>query len=89
MPITEKDKYVIIYLHEKGFTNTYITKELDISHETVKRWIDRYYETNNIDRKSGSGRSRITSEIEDKIITECFKNDKYQYVPEIKKKLMI
>ena len=86
VPISDKNKYVIVYLHEKGFTNLRIAEELKINRSTVKTWIDRYNEQNNINRKIGSGRPRKTNKEDDKIIVECFKKDKYQSTAEIKKK---
>lgn len=89
MQLSEKNKYIINYLHEKGRTNVSIAKELNINRETVKRWIDRYNEQQNIDRKIGSGRLRKTTEQDDKIIIQCFKENKYQIAHEIKKKSLI
>lgn len=56
------DKTKLIYLHGKGLKPFQIAKELGCHQNTVSRWIQRFVETGNLDRKKGSGRKRILSE---------------------------
>ena len=42
-----------------GITNIQIANDLKITRITVAKWIKKYKEDNNIDRKIGSGRKKI------------------------------
>lgn len=87
MPLTDKHKYEIIVLHERGYTNLSIAKELKINRRTVERWIKRYKKTNTVTRKSGSGRNNKTTEKEDDKMINLLRDNKYLTSVDIQKKL--
>ena len=57
--LTEKQKYEIIIKHEMNISNSQIAKEMSITRPTVIKWIKRYNEEENVNRKIGSGRKKI------------------------------
>ena len=54
-----------------------ITKYLNISSHTVKKWIDRYKNTGDVKDKDRRGKGKITSPEEDKLILSLFSNNEY------------
>lgn len=61
--LSEKMKYAIINYYEIGYNSQKIADLLKININTVYKWINRYKQTNEIERKSGSGRkTEITNE---------------------------
>jgi transposase len=49
----KKQKHEIIIKHEMGFSIREIANEMKINKNSVTRWLDRYNENNNVDRKKG------------------------------------
>lgn len=45
MQLREKQKYEIIFLYERNYTNIKISKEFNINKNTVTKWIERYKNT--------------------------------------------
>jgi hypothetical protein len=77
MPLSEKQKYEIIVLRERGYTNLSIATELKINRHTVRRWISRYNKTNTVERQIGSGRNKKTTDKEDYKIVQILKENRY------------
>ena len=48
MRLSEFDKSKILHLHMDGFTNTEISKKLNVTLKTISLWINRYYNNGNI-----------------------------------------
>ncbi len=61
----------IITLSNRGVSNKQISRELGISMATVRLWINRFIETDDIKRKQGSGGHRITTPAEDQRILDA------------------
>lgn len=78
MTLTLKQKYYIIFNHEKGYTSTYIAKEMKINRKTVDKWIKQYKLDENLERKKRSGNLRKTNDMEDTKIIDYVK--KYKYI---------
>ena len=87
MQLSEKQKYEIIILREHGNKINDIANYMKINRTTVLRWIRNYEKNNNIQRKSGSGRNKITSIENDNLIVEIVKKDNDLSIKEIKNKL--
>jgi len=87
MTLTEKQKYEIIILHEKEYTNLSIATELKINRHTVRRWISRYNNTNTVERQIGSGRNKKTTEKEDKKMVQILKENNFFTSIDIKNRL--
>ena len=63
----------IITLSNRHVSNGEISRELGISKRTVRRWIARYEETGDIQRKEGSGRPRSTTPPENQRIVDVIR----------------
>jgi len=58
--LTEKQKYEIIFRSEiNSDSSRKISQDMKINRITVTKWLDKYNNENNIDRKVGSGRKKI------------------------------
>ena len=75
--VTEAIKQSIITLRDAGFTNYAIAKQLNIDKNTVARWIRRYNENQNLERKPGQGRKRKTDVYIDRIICRAVRNNRF------------
>lgn len=58
MPLTEKQKYELVILHEQKYTNPLIAEKMSINIKTVVKWINKYNTDKNVNRSIGSGRKK-------------------------------
>ena len=84
MQLTIKQKYEIIVLREEGYKINEISDKMNINRKTVMKWINNYQKNNDIKRKEGSGRKKITSLKVDELIIDIIKKDNDLSVKEIK-----
>ena len=60
-----------------GVSREEMTRRLDRDYRTIQRWADRYEDTGKMERKSGSGRPRKTTESDDRfLVVQCKRNRK-------------
>ncbi|XP_050705710.1 uncharacterized protein LOC126991058 [Eriocheir sinensis] len=84
MATSQKTRSSIIALHEVGFSNGYIARELGVSKPTVVRWIQRYIETGDTKHKLGAGRPRCTTPAQDAAIANIIDNAPFTTAPAIR-----
>ena len=58
----------IVSLTQAGLSLNAISRQLGVSPATVSRWQNRFQETNDVQRKTESGRPQITTLLQDKIV---------------------
>lgn len=87
MKLSTKKKYEIVILKEQGNTITNIARNMNISRESVYRWLERYETDEELERKIGSGRPKITTINEDTKVLDILKTNKNLKAASIKKKL--
>ena len=79
MAPTIQRRWEIVFLnkHEYGpkWNFSKISKYLDIDRNIVKKWIDRYEETGDVQDLEGGGRKKSTLAREDSMIVQLFEND--------------
>lgn len=74
------DKIRLFFLHGKGLKPSAIAKDLGCHQSTVQRWIDRFNQDGNVNRKNGSGRKRKLNEDQvKKLEKELNKNGEISY----------
>lgn len=84
MQLTDKEKYQIIILREEQYKINEIATKMNINRKTVMKWINSYEKNNNIERKEGSGRKKITLREDDEFIIDVIKKDNDLSIGEIK-----
>ena len=82
--LSNKQKYEIIVRHELGYAIRKIAYDMRINKDTVRIWLKRYRENNNIKRKNGSGRKKKTTTKEDQIIINKITENKSLTAEDIK-----
>ena len=87
MPLTDHQKHEIIVRYDDGMTIIDISTKLGTSRPTVRSWVKRYNETNNLDRKKGSGRKKIVQDVIINVIRDTFNENKYMSAKDINVKL--
>ena len=85
--LTDKQKYEIIILREQKYKINDIADKIGINRKTVMLWINSYSKNNNIERKKGSGRKKITSIDEDDYIIDIIENNNDFSLSDIKNTL--
>lgn len=56
--LSDMDKMRIIINYENGLSMREIAEKMNISKNTVSKWITEYKKTNKFERKQGSGRKK-------------------------------
>lgn len=74
--LEEEQKYEIIVKYKDGYTIDQIANHMKINKNTVVRWLKRYIEKNNIERKIRTGKKCTTIEQDNKILKIAEDNDK-------------
>ena len=82
--LTDKQKYEIIVLREQNYKINEIADKMNINRKTVMNWINNYEKNDNVDRKKGSGRKRITSNEDDICIVDIIENNNDLCLSDIK-----
>ncbi|CAF0974193.1 unnamed protein product [Brachionus calyciflorus] len=62
IPISKEDRIKAVFLHQKGKSYSEIGNELNKSKSCIKTIIDRYNKTKPYDDRPRSGRTRISTE---------------------------
>ena len=65
MNLSAHTRSSIIALHEAGFSNGEIARDVGVHKNTVARWIQRHEETGDTLHKRGAGRPRCTTPAQD------------------------
>ena len=69
-PLAIKDRWMIVSLHRLGRSTEEIAKILPCDERTVRTWVERFEETEDVKDITRKGRKRKTTEIEDDNIIE-------------------
>lgn len=85
MPLTTKQKYEIVILKEQGYTAQKISQIMNINIKSVYRWLQRYQIDENLGRKIGSGRPKITTVEQDQKLFDELKENKHLNADKLKK----
>ena len=83
MQLTDKQKYQIIILRDEGYKIDDIANKIKINRKSVMKWINNYQLYENISRKKGSGRKKITSFIDNENIISIIKENNDLTIREI------
>ena len=59
------ERGAIVALSGAGLSHSAIARQVGCSRATVLRWLDRFTETEDVKRREGSGRPRVTTYLED------------------------
>lgn len=73
--LSNTQKIDIINYHKNGKTNKVIADLMGIHANTISFWINRYYNDNSINTKKNTGRKKITSVVQDKLIIATAKSN--------------
>lgn len=84
MATSQKTRSSIITLHDVGFSNGDIARQIGVSKPTVARWIQRYIETGDTMHKLGAGRPRCTTPAQDAAIANIIDNAPFTTAPAIR-----
>jgi len=91
MSLSIKKHWEIVFLstHRRGpqLGNNDIAKEIGVSKSTVKRWLQRYKDTGDVEEEYHSGRPKIESSKINQIINSSIKKDRTTSSKEIKHRL--
>ena len=71
--LTEEQKYEIIFKYKMGNSIKQISNDMSINKNTVNKWLIRYKNQGNIDRKEGSGRRKKINDEMGKLIIDNFR----------------
>lgn len=74
----------ITTLHDVGFSNGDIARQVGVSKRTVARWIQRYVETGDTLHRRGAGRPRCTKPAQDAAIADIIDNAPFTTGPAIR-----
>lgn len=75
MDTTEAEAAQVVALLQQGFSQRVVARRLNLSRSAVRRVYQRFLETGEYRRRSGSGRQRVTSERDDRfIVTSALRN---------------
>ena len=74
--ISAFDRARIIALHQKHFSNHAISNRLGISRSSVIRIVNLYEETGSVDRRRGTSRPRVTTERDDRYVTNFVRRNR-------------
>ena len=74
--LTDFDRGQIIGIWREGFSHEHIARSLNIPRRRVSRTIQRFRETGNFSRRKGSGRPRLTTSRQDRLIVRLAKRDR-------------
>ena len=69
--LTLEQRGGIVALRTHGLSISQIAARFDCNRNTVKRWVSRYEETLDVQRRLGSGRPKITSPEEDTMLFDA------------------
>ena len=69
--LTPQEKGGIVALRNQGIAISVITNTFNCHVNTVKRWIQRYEDTLNVNRREGSGRPKLTTPVEDAMLLDA------------------
>jgi transposase len=81
MSIEIKSK--IITLSQENLSNCEISRRVGYSEGAVRNLLKKFQETGSIERKKGSGRGRVTSARDDRLIKKIVSRDRFLTAPEI------
>lgn len=85
--VAEEIKWQIIGLHKGGKNKSEISRRLMISRKCVRNTIIAYEESNTVKNKSRSGRPRVTTARDDRLIVKEVKKDRFITANSLKNKL--
>ena len=79
------EKSEIVLLHELGFNQTKIASRLGKNQCSISKFLKRRAERNSNDRKSGSGRPRLSSKHQDKALERLSLKDRFASGTDLRK----
>lgn len=74
----------IIALHDAGHSNHQISEMLDIPRSSVVRIVHRYQELGTVERRSRSGRPRVSDERQDRYLVQYARRHRNASVPALR-----
>lgn len=75
--LTDFDKGRLVGMLEVGASVSDVARRLNIHRKTVLRWWNRFHTTGEVKRRSGSGRPRITSPLQDRKLCLMVKRNRF------------
>ena len=82
--LTPRKKAVVIELNKVGFSARKIAKKLDFHQTKISKFLKRAQEDGTIERRTGSGRPRISTEKQDEGLERLSLKDRFKSAMELK-----
>lgn len=76
LPISKEDRIKDVFLHQKGNSYSEIGNELNRSKSCIKTIIDRYNQTKSYDDRPRSGRPRISTDKDERLLVRLVKKNR-------------
>jgi len=83
--LTSKARFVIIFLHNEGYSIRKISEKVGKAKTTVYQIIRKFMKTGSVADRPGSGRPRISTLGDDKVFIRISKKDCHKTSPELAK----
>lgn len=85
--LSVEEKARILLLKEQNNSNRAISRKIKCSETSVRNFLKKYSATKSLTRASGSGRKKVTSEREDRILKRLTLQNRFDSAAELRQKL--